>query len=160
MPAMLAALAASAFLVVPHPPVQAAKDQQIFITTLSLGPADPNGKVPTVNGVPDAGVNNWDIPMPSAVLTHGQDYYLTYAIDDAAYTGNCLFTVELTQVQSGHKVVLGSDVFSLPGGCVPGQVLVATDFHAMPDSPGPVTLSMKVKYDGGKASIKLPMVIQ
>jgi hypothetical protein len=160
MPAMLAALATSAFLVIPHPPVETAKDHQIMITSLSLGAADPAGKVPTANGVPGAGVNNWDISLPSGVLTQGQDYYLSFSSDSASYTGSCLYTVELTQVQDGHKVLLGSENFSPPGGCVPGQLLVATDFHKIPASPGPVTLSMKVKYDGGKAQIKLPMVIQ
>jgi hypothetical protein len=49
---------------------------EVFITSVTAGIVDPNGKVPTLNGVPGSGVNNYDIADPVAVLQNGTMYVI------------------------------------------------------------------------------------
>ncbi len=160
---MLANLMAAAFsslAVLPNAAVQTPGTQTgVYMTSVTLGAVDPNGVVPTVNGVPNAGTANWDIALPSAVLQQGNSYKLTLSFEDAGYTGSCDVDVRMTQKQDG-KTVLLRDVIGYSGQCVPDIYMVSTDFGAMPNAPGPVTLSATLHYGRAKSAIKAKMLIQ
>ena len=131
----------------------------VYMTGVSLGDVDPNNVVPTVNGVPNAGTANWDIALPLGVLHAGDPYKLTVTFEDAGYTGPCNVIVRMTQVQSGKKVVL-REVRPFAGQCSPNIFMVSTDFHEMPNAPGPVTLTATIHYGDAKSSTKVDMLIQ
>ena len=131
----------------------------IYMTGVSLGAVDPNNVVPTANGVPNAGTANWDIALPLGVLHAGDPYKLTLTFEDAGYKGPCNIIVRMTQVQSGKKVVL-REVRPFAGQCSPNIFMASTDFHEMPNAPGPVTLTATIHYGAEKSSTKVDMLIQ
>lgn len=160
MPASLAALALATVVAIPGPSaLPPAKDRGILLTSVTLGVTDPNGKVPTLNGVPGAGTNNLDIAVPAAVLPVGTDYQLMATFQAAGYTGTCNGQVTMTQKQ-GHEQVKLRQVSIGPGQCEAGNIyMVHTAFGAIPDAPGPVTLSFTMSYGDAKAVMKVPMTI-
>jgi hypothetical protein len=133
----------------------------IIVTSASVGAIDPNGKVPTTNGVPGAGVLNWDIATPTALLNVGGKYKFAMTFHDLAYTGSCSVVVKFSQSQGGKNVVL-KKITIFGQNCAAGTVYVASaDTGAMPNAPGPVNLSVNVLYGSQKSNtLKVPMVLQ
>jgi hypothetical protein len=155
----IAALALSSFIAVPAPAVTPAKDRPIILTSLTIGSTDPNGKVPTVNGVPDSGTLNWDIALPVAALIVGQDYHVTATFHDLGYSGSCNAQATLSQKQ-GHKKVTLRSIPLGPAHCDSGLVyLLHGDMGATPDAAGPATLTVDLYFGDSKESLKVPMVI-
>jgi hypothetical protein len=155
------ALASGSAIAVPQreaPP----DDSTIFPTGIALGEIDPNGKVPTLNGVPGAGVKNWDIALPRAVLKAGHDYELMVSAEDVGFTGACFGEVLMTQIQNGRKELLALVDVTDFIKCKPGHVYVKSrEFGIIPDKPGPVTVSFSMHFSGHhKTTIKVPMLIQ
>jgi hypothetical protein len=134
-------------------------DGTVQMTSVTLGDVDPNNVVPTANGVPNAGTSNWDIALPVAGLTAGTDYKLTLTFEDVGYTGPCNVDVRMTQIQNGKKVLL-RDTTGFSGQCTSNIYLVSTDFGAMPNAPGPVTLIATAHFGKGKSSTKVNLLIQ
>jgi hypothetical protein len=156
-----AALASGAAIAAPEgdiPPGSAA----IFPTSIALGEIDPNGKVPTVNGVPGAGTRNWDIAVPKAVLKAGHDYELTVSAEDIGFTGACFGEVLMTQIQNGRKMILQQVDVTDFIKCRPGHIYVKSrDFGVIPNSPGAVMLEFSMQFSGHhKTSIRVPMLIR
>ena len=135
----------------------AADGNSIIVTSASVGEIDPNGKVPTTNGVPGAGVLNWDIATPTALLNVGGKYKLAMTFHDLAYTGTCSIVAKFTQ---SHVVLKKITIFGQ--NCAAGTVYVASaDTGAMPNAPGPLTLSVNVVYGSQKSNVlKVPLVLQ
>jgi len=135
----------------------AADGNSIIVTSASVGEIDPNGKVPTANGVPGAGVLNWDIATPTALLNVGGKYKLAMTFHDLAYTGSCGVVAKFTQ---SHVVLKKITIFGQ--NCAAGTVYVASaDTGAMPNAPGPLTLSVNVVYGSQKSNVlKVPLVLQ
>ena len=157
--ATLMAAALSSVLVIPTHSTQTPSQGGVYMTGVTLGDIDPNGVVPTANGVPNAGTQNWDVALPTAGLHAGQDYKLTLTFENTGYTGNCYVDVRMTQIQNGKKVLL-RDVGGFTGQCETGIYLVSTDFGTMPNAPGPVTLTAIAHFGKGKTSTKTSLLIQ
>lgn len=156
---MLAALALASAVAIAAPAAPPAQAGPIVMTSLTLGETDPNGKVPTVNGVPGSGTVNWDIALPVAALVVGRNYHLTATFHDLGYTGPCNAQATLTQKQGHHRVTLRQIPLG-PANCDAGFVyLLHGDFGPAPDSPGPVTLSVVLYFGDSKESLKVPMTI-
>jgi len=158
---MLAALAlASAVAVaIAAPAAPPAKGGPIVMTSLTLGETDPNGKVPTVNGVPGSGTVNWDIALPVAALIVGRSYHVTTTFHDFAYTGSCNALATLSQKQ-GHQRVTLRQIPLGPANCEAGYIyLLHGDFGPAPDFLGPVTLSVALYFGDSKESLRVPMTI-
>jgi hypothetical protein len=120
----------------------AADGDQLIITNVGVGQIDPNNVVPAINSVTGAGVTNWDIATPIALLSGGQSYMFTAAFQDFSYTGTCIVSAAFTQIQNGKKVKLRSVTFS--GSCEAGKTyLVSNKTGVMPNSPGDVTLTSR-----------------
>ncbi|HEX3431296.1 MAG TPA: hypothetical protein VHT03_10450 [Rhizomicrobium sp.] len=68
----------------------------------------------------------------------------------------------MTQFQNGRKVLLQLVDISDFIECRPGHIYVkATDFGAIPNSPGPVTVAFSMHFTGHrKTTIKVPTVIR
>jgi len=160
---MFASLTAAALATVIALPASSPRtptgDGGVFMTGVTLGDIDPNGAVPTTNGVPNAGTANWDVALPTAGLHAGQNYQLTYSFEDVGYTGACNVDIRMTQVQNGRKVLL-RDAGGFSDQCTPNIYLATTLFGAMPNAPGPVTLTATVRYGKAKSSTKVNLLIQ
>ncbi|MGH6889283.1 MAG: hypothetical protein ACREHF_08815 [Rhizomicrobium sp.] len=148
MPACVAAASAPA----------AAVNTAIIITSVTAGAADPNEIIPTENGVRGAGVDNWDIADPTAILQNGQRYNFSASFDDLSYTGSCEERLKVTQEQNGKRVLLFG-VTRFGGNCSPGTDLFSSGPILIPDSPGPVELSVTVTFGADHVSMKVPMEI-
>src|SRR5580704_30626 len=127
---------------------------------ITAGSPDPNGKVPTLNGVSGSGVTNLDVSFPLTLLSHGSSYVYTIALQDVNFTGTCEASFELTQIQYNKTVTLDSakdDSFS----CGPGTIWY-WDFGGkiIPDYLGPATLTGTVTYGSSKATTTTTVVIQ
>jgi len=128
----------------------------VFITA---GAIDPNGKVPAIDAVPGSGVTNYDIAQSLAVLTHGTSYEFSIALQDVNFTGTCQVSYTLTQIQLNKTVTLDSGKNS-SFSCSPGQFwLFAFGGKAIPDFPGPATLTGTVTYGATKANVVSTVVI-
>ena len=132
----------------------------MVVTMVTAGEVDPKGIIPTFNGVPGTLVNNWDIAIPTTVLSAGDSYELETLVTDNNYSGPCKGYIELTQRQSGKKVFLAKFVFAAKGDCSPGIGYGGDDEVTIPNSPGPATLSATMEYGSGKNVMSVPMVIQ
>ena len=107
---------------------------------------DPNGQVPALNKVPNAGVTNLDIGIPVTIFKHGSSYVYVTALEDLNFSGTCQATIKLTQIQAGKTVLLDSGT-DPTFNCTPGTswawVILG---KAIPNSPGLATLTSTVKY--------------
>lgn len=131
----------------------------MVVTMVTAGNVDPKGVIPTENGVPGAGVSNWDIAFPTGVLQIGLKYEIETLISDNTYTGPCKFRLELTQIQAGKRVVLVK--FNWGGGtCSPGITNGRAEAITIPDAPGPATLSGIVEYGDQNNKLSVPMIIR
>jgi hypothetical protein len=162
MSPMLAAVAASVFAV-PGPVNPAGappKESAIVITTITAGETDPNGKVPTLNGVQGAGTNNWDVAIPTGILVNGRAYTYSITFQDIGYSGHCSASYKLTQGMGAKKVTIDTgSIFST--SCTAGYLyLSAAPGRVMPNSPGPATLTGTVVFGDRKVSLKIPMTIE
>jgi|SRR5579871_839303 len=157
-------LAGATSFVIPHAGGAAHPSGQtpaMEVTMVTAGQADPNGIIPAFNGVPGAGVYNWDIALPVTVLNVGQNYVFEAMVSDNSYSGPCKGYVELTQQQSGKKVVLARFVFWSKEDCSAGDGYGGSSNPVtIPDSPGAVMLSGVMTYGSSKSVINVPMVIQ
>jgi hypothetical protein len=152
-----AAHAASAF-----EPKKGNGDQGIVVTGFSAGLTDPNGAVPTLDGVPGAGIHNWDIATPKALLQSGNAYTYQMSFQSLSYSGTCKATYKLTQKQGGKNVVLDSGTIIDTFDCTAptNWVFAVTSPHVIPSAPGPATLTGTLTLQGGKIVTDVPVMIQ
>lgn len=137
-------------------------DLGVVLTSFSAGLSDPNGKVPTLDGVPGAGVHNWDIATPKALLQSGNTYFYQMTFQSLSYSGNCKATYKLTQKQGSKNVVLDSGVIAGTFDCSSptNWAFAVPAGKPIPSSPGPATLTGTVTLDGGKITMQVPVTIQ
>lgn len=129
-------------------------------TSITAGLPDPDGKVPTINGVPGSQVTNLDVSFPVALLVHGNRYVYSTTVQDNSYAGSCTVSYVLTQVQNGQKVTLDSAKITT-FNTAPGDVWlwVATG-KAIPNSPGLATLTGRFKCGTTTNSISSTVLLQ
>jgi hypothetical protein len=131
------------------------KDLGILPTAMVAGLADPNGKVPALNGVAGAGVDNLDVAFPQAVLVHGGTYAYTFATQNTTYDGQCTWSYTLTQAQGKGTVTLDSGTFKKDFACKAGSYYAWFLFgKAVANSPGLATLTGTVSFNGKKVTLK------
>jgi hypothetical protein len=127
---------------------------------ITAGNIDPNGKVPTLNGVPGSAVENLDLAFPVTVLTQGTRYVYSVVVQDYNYTGSCTVAFKLTQVQGTKTVTLDSGTITT-FNTAPGNIWVwVTTGKAIPNSPGLATLTGSLKYGTTTTSTKTTVVLQ
>ena len=161
MLAIVALAAAFATVATPVRTSDAAQGSAVVLTSITAGEVDPNGIVPTLNGVSGAGTNNWDIPIPLSVLTKSSPYSFSATFQDISYTGTCRVAFKLQQDQDGKKVTLaGSQIFST--ACSPGLVFLGHRNSQISTKAiaGPATLTGTVYFGSDRNSLKVPITIQ
>jgi hypothetical protein len=127
---------------------------------ITAGLIDPNGKVPVLNGVPGAGVSNLDLSFPQTILTHGTSYWYSVALQNLNFTGTCVVSYKLTQVQAVKTVTLDSATIK-SFSCGPNSQWAWAVFGAaIPNSPGVATLTGPVKYGTTTTTTKTTVVLQ
>ena len=132
----------------------------VLITTVTASNLDPNGKVPTTNGVPGAGVANIDLADPVAILTHGTTYFYGVTTQNNTFSGTCKDSFKLTQVQGGTTVVLDSGVIR-SFDCTPGSAWFWVKAgKPVPNAPGPANLIGTVTYGTSKVTMNIKVLIQ
>jgi hypothetical protein len=119
---------------------------------------DPNGKVPTLNGVPGAGVANLDVGLPTGILTHSHFYVYVMGFSNTAFTGTCTVSYKLTQIQAGKTVTL--DTSSRNVSSSPGDWAWSWVGKAIPNSPGLATLAATTKCGASTGSTKISVYLQ
>lgn len=141
---------------------RAKKPPALMAAFVTLGVLDPNNVIPTVDGVPGAGIDNLDIAFPLTAVAHGTVYVVQVAAQDLSYNGSCSITYELDQKQKGGgNVVLDSGTINGTFACKPGTTFaVGNRTHAIPNAPGPATLTGTVTYGSKTATTTLALFIQ
>jgi hypothetical protein len=141
---------------------EAAASKGIVITSFTAGFFDPNGKIPTLDGVPGAGVDNWDIAVPVAALHVGNFYTYQMTFHSISYSGNCKATYKLTQVQGTKTVTLDSGTIAPSFDCTGPSIwaYAVNSTKTIPNSPGPATLTGTLAIGGSKLTMKVPMIIK
>ena len=125
-----------------------------YVTSITAGQPDPNGKVPAFDGVPGAGVDTFSVPATQAVLTHGLVYTFSISLQDSTYTGNVEVYFEITQKTGTKTTVLVKQVINKKFASSPGNYwLWDINGPAIPNSPGPATLTGFAKF--GTTTVKL-----
>ncbi len=131
---------------------------------VTFGNPDPNHVIPTVDGVPGAGIDNLDIAFPLTMLQHGTIYVVQVAAQNAKkFSSTCNVTYELTQLNAtGHTVVIDQGTINPSYGCAAGSNwAVGNRSNPVPDSPGAATLVGTITYGSGKKVVtELPVWIQ
>jgi hypothetical protein len=136
------------------------KDLGVLPTFLTAGLFDPNGKVPAINGIAGAGVDNLDVAFPQAVLLHGNFYVYLFATQNTTFSGTCTSSFKLTQVQGGKTVTLDSGTLKKDFSCTPGSYYAWDAVgKAMPNSPGLATLEGTIAFGKSKVTMKVLMRI-
>jgi len=132
----------------------------VLITTVTASNLDPAGKVPTINGVAGAAVNNIDLAVPQAILVHGTTYFYGMTTQNNTFSGVCKDSFKLTQLQGSTTVVLDSGVIK-SFDCTPGSpwFWVKTG-KPVPNAPGPANLIGTVTYGGSKVTMNVKVLIQ
>jgi hypothetical protein len=136
--------------------------QQVgYVTMVTAGFIDPNGKVPTFTTYPGAGVSTLSEAVPLALLTHGDSYNYLVVSQNGTYTGTCTTSFSLTEVISGVKTTLEKKTIKKDFACKAGDVW-GWDINgtALPDKPGVATLTGSVKFGTKTISLKVPVLIQ
>jgi len=160
---MLASLVAAAAIsvITVHsgaPPAVPGKGPAIIPTTVAFGPIDPNGVIPLPDGVPGAGVDNWDIAWPLGALARGTNYAETYSFEDVRYTGDCEFAVSIVPKAKGKPLPAPPERAI---SCAPGDIfLVSTQTGTIGIARGPAVGTLTVYYGTKQVSLKVPLVIQ
>lgn len=132
----------------------------IFPAFITAGLIDPNGKLPALNAVQGAGVANLSEAMPTTVLVHGTSYFYIVALQDFNFTGTCVASYKLTQVQSGKTVTLDSGTIK-SFSTTPGQVWAwAAVGKPIPKSAGIAMLTGSVRYGTVTTSVKTEVILQ
>jgi len=139
----------------------AARAQSVgYVTLVAASPVDPNNKVPVINGVPGAGISNYDMGFPLTLIPHGQPVVISVLSQNGTFSGTCVTSFSITQKQDGKKKTLLKakiKTFSCNAGDVWAWVYQTPD---VPDDVGAATLTGTVTYGTTKVNLSVPIYIQ
>jgi hypothetical protein len=119
----------------------------VMANFIAAGAIDPRGKVPALNAVAGAGVQNISLALPVSVLVHGRVYVYVLSSQNVTFKGTCTdsYTLSRGTVILDHKVIHTYDC----GANTEWEW--AAIGKAIPNSPGPATLTGTVTY--GKLNV-------
>jgi hypothetical protein len=124
---------------------------QVYVTSIIAVFPDPEGKVPSFNSVPGAGIPTWSNGLAQAVLKHGVSYNYCLSIATGKAEGKASVSFRIARgakvLQSG--VILTASQFSVGSN---GVWYECAGFHKAPRSPGAASLIGIVTYTGTGAT--------
>lgn len=129
--------------------------QGIAATSVTVG-AQATG-LPCFNCVTNQTSINVGLPMPMAVLTHGNAVTITVTFENTTYTGPCSVTYLFKQ----GTTVLQRGVYNYPSGCNTTSTYNAAYFNTtVPSGSGATVLQGIVKAGSISSSVTLNVTIQ
>ncbi len=132
-----------------------------YVTAIVAGQPDPNGKVPSYDSVPGAGVDSMAVAATQAVLTHGLVYCISIALQDATYTGDVAVEYTITQKVGSKTTTLVKQVINKKFSSSPGNYwLWAIYSPAIPNKPGAASLNGYAKFGSTTVKLSAPILIQ
>jgi hypothetical protein len=137
------------------------KAPAVMAAFITAGALDPNNVIPTVDGVPNAGIGNLDIAWPLTVLRHGAIYVVQVAAQNSNFSGTCAVTYQLTQVKHHKKTVVDQGTINPSYACAAHtNWAVGNRSNPVPNSPGAATLVGIIQYGSTTVSTSFPVWIQ
>jgi hypothetical protein len=129
------------------------------ITYAVIGSADPNKKLPMLDGVPGAGVSNVDVAMPVYILKHGVVYEVTIGVQNYTYAGTCVVSYALGAGATGGTNISN---YSTSSYSCPASTLWTFPFPVavIPNMPGAALLTATVTFGTTTVVTKTPLMIQ
>ncbi len=129
------------------------------ITYAVIGSADPDKKLPMLNGVPGAGVSNVDVAVPVYILKHGVVYEVTIGVQNYTYAGTCVVSYALGAGATGSTNISN---YSTGSYACPASTLWTFPFPVavIPNMPGAALLTATVKFGTTSVVSKIPLMIQ
>jgi len=129
------------------------------ITYAVIGSADPNKKLPMLDGVPGAGVSNVDVALPVYILKHGVVYEVTIGVQNYTYAGTCVVSYALGAGATGGTNISN---YSTESYSCPASTLWTFPFPVavIPNTPGAALLTATVTFGTTTVVTKTPLMIQ
>jgi hypothetical protein len=128
----------------------------VIANFITAGTPDPNGKVPVIDAVSGAGVQNIAIASPLGILEHGHVYTVTLASQNNTFKGACGDTYVLKR---GSAILASGKIHSY--ACQPGTYWEwAANTIAIPNKPGLATLTGTVTYGAKTATTTSTVLIK
>lgn len=140
-----------------------AKTPAVFVTGIMASVPDPNGKVPTLDTYPGAGINTWSDGRAQAVLTGG-DYY-EYCVSVASGpTANGTGSIAY-KITRGKTVIQTATAISSFTIGPDGIWYYCAGYHQLPKSPGAADLVGTLTYTPAsgspqKASLSIKVLLR
>ncbi len=130
-----------------------------YLLAVTAGPVDPAHKIPSVDqggaGEPDV-----DLPLATALLTHGTAYDITLQLQaGTSFSGTCSLSYAIKQTVSGKSTVIQSASIAQEACGGGGQDVNYVQSAPIPDSPGPATLVGTVTFGKKAVSLSVPISI-
>jgi hypothetical protein len=136
----------------------------ILPASVTIAAIDPDGKVPALDAVPGSGVPNMDVSIPLTLVTHGNSYCVTVAMQDYDVTGDYEVDWYIKQVVGGTSKTIVEQKVVTGKTTAPGDTWVWSIYtKALPDSPGFATLVGRVRWGTGyttQATVTAKILIQ
>jgi hypothetical protein len=128
----------------------------VIANFITAGTPDPKGKVPVIDGVPGAGVQNIAIASPLGILQHGHVYTVIVTSQNNTFRGVCTDSYALKR---GTTVLASGKIHTYDCGL--GTYWEwAANTPAIPNKPGLATLTGTVTYGGKTATTTSTVLIK
>jgi hypothetical protein len=128
----------------------------VIANFITAGAADPKGRIPVIDAVPGAGVQNIAIASPLGILQHGRIYTVIVTSQNNTFRGVCTDSYVLKR---GAAILASGRIHTYD--CRPGTYWEwAANTPAIPNKPGPATLTGTVAYAGKTATTTATVLIK
>jgi hypothetical protein len=128
----------------------------VIANFITVGTPDPKGRIPVIDGVPGAGVQNIAIASPLGILQHGHVYTVIVTSQNNTFKGVCSDSYVLKR---GTTVLASGRIHTYD--CQPGTYWEwEANTPAIPNKPGLATLTGTVTYGGKTATTTSTVLIK
>ena len=134
----------------------AAAPPGVIANFITAGTPDPKGRVPALDAVAGAGVQNITMASPLGILQHGRVYTLILTSQNNTFRGVCADSYSLKQ---GTAVLASGKIHNY--ACQPGTYWQwSVNSPVIPNKPGLATLTGTVTYGGKTATTTATVLIK
>lgn len=128
----------------------------VIANFITAGTPDPKGRVPALDAVAGAGVQNITMASPLAILQHGRVYTLILTSQNNTFRGVCADSYTLKR---GTAILASGKIHNYD--CQPGTYWQwAVNSRVIPNRPGLATLTGTVTYGGKTATTTATVLIK
>jgi hypothetical protein len=128
----------------------------VIANFITAGTPDPRGRVPAIDAVAGAGVQNIAMASPLGILQHGRVYALLLTSQNNTFRGVCADSYTLKR---GAAILASGKIHTY--ACQPGTYWQWTvNTPVIPNKPGLATLTGTVTYGGKTAATTATVLIK